>query len=50
MNESGIAVSKVASFAGIIPGHLIVVHDEIDLDPGRYASKKREAEIMAIMD
>ena len=40
MNESGIAVSKVASFAGITPDHLIVVHDEIDLDPGRLRLKK----------
>jgi PTH1 family peptidyl-tRNA hydrolase len=40
MNESGIAVSKVASFAGMTPDHLIVVHDEIDLDPGRLRLKK----------
>ena len=40
MNESGIAVRKVASVAGITPDHLIVVHDEIDLDPGRLRLKK----------
>ena len=40
MNESGIAVRKVADFSGITPDHLIVVHDEIDLDPGRLRIKK----------
>ena len=40
MNESGIAVRKVASVAGITPDHLIVVHNEIDLDPGRLRLKK----------
>lgn len=39
MNESGIAVRKVAGFAGITPDHLIVIHDEIDLDPGRLRLK-----------
>ena len=40
MNESGIAVRKVADFSGITLDHLIVVHDEIDLDPGRLRIKK----------
>ena len=39
MNEAGIAVRKVADFAGITPDHLIVIHDEIDLDPGRLRLK-----------
>lgn len=39
MNESGIAVRKVAGFSGITPDHLIVIHDEIDLDPGRLRLK-----------
>ena len=39
MNESGIAVRKVAGFSGITPDHLVVIHDEIDLDPGRLRLK-----------
>ena len=34
MNESGIAVSKVASFAGITPDHLNVIHGESDIAAG----------------
>lgn len=39
MNDSGIAVRKVADFTGTTPDHVIVVHDEIDLDPGRLRIK-----------
>ena len=39
MNESGIAVRKVADFSHIGPDHLIVVHDELDLDLGRMRLK-----------
>ncbi|WP_130864862.1 aminoacyl-tRNA hydrolase [Acidipropionibacterium timonense] len=39
MNDSGIAVRKVADFAHIRPDHVIVVHDEIDLDLGRMRLK-----------
>ena len=39
MNESGIAVRKVAGFSGITPDHFVVIHDEIDLDPGRLRLK-----------
>lgn len=39
MNESGIAVRKVADFSHISPDHLIVVHDEHDLDLGRMRLK-----------
>lgn len=39
MNESGIAVRKVADFSRISPDHLIVVHDELDLDLGRMRLK-----------
>ncbi|MEA5647848.1 MAG: aminoacyl-tRNA hydrolase [Cutibacterium granulosum] len=39
MNESGIAVRKVANFSHISPDHLIVVHDELDLDLGRMRLK-----------
>jgi PTH1 family peptidyl-tRNA hydrolase len=31
MNDSGIAVRKLASFAKVPPDHVIVVHDELDL-------------------
>jgi aminoacyl-tRNA hydrolase len=39
MNESGIAVRKVADFSHISPDHLTVVHDELDLDLGRMRLK-----------
>jgi PTH1 family peptidyl-tRNA hydrolase len=39
MNESGGAVSTLAKFYGIEPDHLIVVHDELDLDFGRLRVK-----------
>jgi len=39
MNESGIAVRKVADFARVPVEQLIVVHDEIDLDLGQLRVK-----------
>jgi PTH1 family peptidyl-tRNA hydrolase len=35
MNESGRSVGAAARFFKIEPEHLVVVHDEVDLDPGR---------------
>ncbi|MGD7706431.1 aminoacyl-tRNA hydrolase [Microlunatus sp. Y2014] len=32
MNESGIGVGKVAAFHDIAPDHVVVVHDELDID------------------
>lgn len=34
MNESGIPVGKLATFHQVIPHHIVVVHDELDLDFG----------------
>ena len=39
MNDSGGAVSTAASFYGVEPDHLIVIHDELDLDFGRLRVK-----------
>ncbi|WP_257478111.1 aminoacyl-tRNA hydrolase [Acidipropionibacterium jensenii] len=39
MNESGIAVRKVADFARVPVEQIIVVHDEIDLDLGQLRVK-----------
>ncbi|AFV88830.1 Peptidyl-tRNA hydrolase [Acidipropionibacterium acidipropionici ATCC 4875] len=39
MNDSGVAVRKVADFDRIPVGRIIVVHDEIDLDLGRIRIK-----------
>ncbi|MDK9592096.1 hypothetical protein FAM14222_000315, partial [Propionibacterium freudenreichii] len=39
MNESGRAVRKLSDFLDIEPDHIIVVHDELDLDPGRLRIK-----------
>ena len=35
MNESGRAVRALAQFYRILPGEMLVVHDELDLPPGR---------------
>lgn len=32
MNESGVAVRKLADFHKVVPGHVVAVHDELDLD------------------
>lgn len=34
MNESGRAVAEIARFHGVLPGEILVVHDELDLRPG----------------
>lgn len=39
MNESGIPVGKLAAFHRIPAENIIVVHDELDLDPGRLRLK-----------
>lgn len=39
MNESGLAVSKAASYYKIEPHGLIVIHDELDLDFGQIRLK-----------
>ena len=39
MNDSGAAVAKASAFYKIAPDHVIVVHDEIDLDFGRLRVK-----------
>lgn len=39
MNDSGTAVKAVAGFHRIPADHVIVVHDELDLDPGRLRAK-----------
>ncbi len=39
MNESGRAVERVASYFGAAPERIVVVHDELDLDPGRIRLK-----------
>lgn len=39
MNDSGQAVGKAATFYQLPPTQLVVVHDELDLDPGRIRLK-----------
>jgi PTH1 family peptidyl-tRNA hydrolase len=39
MNESGQAVAKAAAFYQVEPAQVVVVHDELDLDPGRIRLK-----------
>lgn len=39
MNESGQAVRAIAKFHQVSPDHVIVVHDELDLDLGRLRVK-----------
>ena len=39
MNDSGTAVKAVAAFHKIPVDHVIVIHDELDLDPGRLRVK-----------
>ncbi len=39
MNESGQAVGRLAAYHGVAPGHIVVVHDELDLDFGRLRLK-----------
>ena len=39
MNESGLAVSRAAKYYKVDPAHLVVAHDELDLDFGRLRVK-----------
>jgi peptidyl-tRNA hydrolase, PTH1 family len=39
MNESGLAVADAARFYKLEPGQIIVVHDELDLAPGKVRVK-----------
>ncbi|MEZ5084918.1 MAG: aminoacyl-tRNA hydrolase [Tessaracoccus sp.] len=39
MNDSGRTVAAVAAFHKIAPEHVIAIHDELDLDPGRLRVK-----------
>jgi PTH1 family peptidyl-tRNA hydrolase len=40
MNASGEAVRAAAAYYRIVPEHILVVHDELDLPPGRMKMKK----------
>ncbi|QXT63459.1 aminoacyl-tRNA hydrolase [Tessaracoccus palaemonis] len=40
MNDSGVAVKAIAAFHKIPVDHVIVLHDELDLDPGRLRVKR----------
>ncbi|NDT75634.1 aminoacyl-tRNA hydrolase [Francisella tularensis subsp. holarctica] len=40
MNNSGLAVSKVANFYKIAPAEILVAHDELDIDSGEIRLKK----------
>jgi PTH1 family peptidyl-tRNA hydrolase len=39
MNDSGASVAAAASFYKLEPGHIIVIHDELDLAPGKVRVK-----------
>ena len=39
MNETGGAVAGLLSYFKITPDRLVVVHDELDIDPGQLRSK-----------
>jgi PTH1 family peptidyl-tRNA hydrolase len=39
MNESGRAVADLMSFYKLLPGHAVVLHDELDLPPGKVRVK-----------
>jgi len=39
MNDTGRSVEKVAKYFDVPPGSLVVIHDEIDLPPGRLRVK-----------
>src|SRR5690242_7685140 len=39
MNDTGAAVSAVLSFYKVTPDRMIVVHDELDIDPGQLRVK-----------
>jgi peptidyl-tRNA hydrolase, PTH1 family len=39
MNETGAAVSRLLSYYKLQPGQMIVIHDELDIDPGQLRVK-----------
>lgn len=39
MNESGLPVRKVAQFFKLAPGSVLIVHDELDFEPGKVRLK-----------
>ena len=39
MNDSGNAVASISSYYQIEPNHIVVVHDDMDLDFGRLARR-----------
>ncbi len=39
MNETGGAVAGLLSYLKVVPAELVVVHDEIDIDPGQLRTK-----------
>lgn len=39
MNDSGVAVARACAFFKVVPDHLIVIHDELDLDFLRMRAK-----------
>jgi peptidyl-tRNA hydrolase, PTH1 family len=39
MNESGLSVGAAARFYKVEPEHLLVVHDDVDLEPGRLQAR-----------
>ena len=41
MNNSGIAVEKVVNYYRIIPGNILVIHDDVDLPFGRLKLKQK---------
>lgn len=40
MNKSGVAVAEAARFYKIPPAGVVVIHDEIDLEPGKVRTKQ----------
>lgn len=40
MNDSGVAVAKLAAFHKIPPDHVVVIHDELDIDSGQLRIKQ----------
>jgi PTH1 family peptidyl-tRNA hydrolase len=39
MNDSGVSVGAAARFYKVEPEHLLVVHDDVDLEPGRLQAR-----------
>jgi PTH1 family peptidyl-tRNA hydrolase len=39
MNDSGVSVGAAARFYKVDPEHLLVVHDDVDLEPGRLQAR-----------